>query len=301
MAVPYPQLTGVPDPAARDSLRLLWERVNQLSTQLANAGTASGLDLNGQPLAVVTPTASNQPLPVSQANADYISPANPPGLLADALNALLNGALQWLLSHALPHKTSATTYLRTTYYIGTLSPDTKPTLGAGDAGAIFWANDFDRAYNWTGSVWEDEPGQPERGTIAVSAAVSLAGALAASPGWALCDGSTVTGSTSTGGTTSVTTPNMQGGSTPYATPLLHNSLTTALSTAGGLSYTSGNNIGEFIVTPQSGLANSTVAASPHTHPLTITDTINGSGGIIDPGTSSPPPWPTLNVYVLYRL
>lgn len=86
---------------------------------------------------------------------------------------------------------------------GTLSPDTKPTLTADDAGFIFASTDFDRLFRWDGAGWADASGQPMRGQIAYFSDTLLPGT-----GWALCDGSSVTRSTSSAGTTSFTTPNL---------------------------------------------------------------------------------------------
>lgn len=88
---------------------------------------------------------------------------------------------------------------------GTLSPDQKPTLTTADAGLKFYATDFDRTYRWTGAVWADAivPSSVPRKTIVWSD-------IALGTGFALCDGSTVTVSTSSGGTASYTTPNLTG-------------------------------------------------------------------------------------------
>jgi len=39
---------------------------------------------------------------------------------------------------------------------GTLSPDTKPVLGMGDAGVLFYSTDFNRLYRWSGAAWTEE-------------------------------------------------------------------------------------------------------------------------------------------------
>lgn len=77
----------------------------------------------------------------------------------------------------------------------------KPTLGGFDAGFQYAATDFDRCYNWSGSAWFDSPGQPERGQICFFN-------NAPGTGWALCNGGGATSSTSAGGTTGITTPNL---------------------------------------------------------------------------------------------
>lgn len=85
---------------------------------------------------------------------------------------------------------------------GSLNPDQKPNnLGPADAGVLFYATDFDRSYQWTGSGWVDAPGSPQRGQTAPF----LTG-MAPSIGWAPCNGTQVTGSTATGGTQLVQTP-----------------------------------------------------------------------------------------------
>ncbi len=88
---------------------------------------------------------------------------------------------------------------------GTLGPDTKPTnLTTADTHFLFFSTDYFRAYRWTGSAWEDAPGAPTRFMIAF-----FGGTPTPITGWQLCDGSTVTRSNSTGGTTaSFTVPNM---------------------------------------------------------------------------------------------
>ncbi len=78
---------------------------------------------------------------------------------------------------------------------GTISPDQKPgDLGSADENFRFWSTDFAREYRWTGAAWEDSPGAPERFMVAVFDSTP-------GTGWQLCDGSTVTRSNATGGTT----------------------------------------------------------------------------------------------------
>lgn len=87
---------------------------------------------------------------------------------------------------------------------GTLSPNEKPTgLGTDDVGYLFLSTDFDRAYRWDGSAWADAPGEPTRGMVAY-----FMSGLVPAVGWALCDGSSVTRSTPTGGTTSLSLDNL---------------------------------------------------------------------------------------------
>lgn len=143
---------------------------------------------------------------------------------------------------------------------GTLSPDQKPTLTTDDAGYLFASTDFARVFRWSGSVWADAPGDPPRYMIAFFQ-------VAPSTGWALCDGSSVTVSTSGGGTVgSVTIPNLTtgkrflrshtsvGATGGSATTHTH-SVDVASTTSGAPSATS---------TVQSG-AGATVASDTHTH------------------------------------
>lgn len=90
---------------------------------------------------------------------------------------------------------------------GTLAPSVSPA--AGDVGFLYRATDFDRVYRWTGSAWEDAPGQPRRGMM-----VFATGSLGT--GWHACDGASVTISTATGGTATVTLPNFNTGTFPRA-------------------------------------------------------------------------------------
>lgn len=84
-------------------------------------------------------------------------------------------------------------------YVGTLSPNTKPTfLGSGDAyRAIFYSTDFDRFYWWTGAAWAG---------IAFDGGTIVLGASAPAGKYHLCNGASVTVSTISGGTASVTLP-----------------------------------------------------------------------------------------------
>lgn len=90
---------------------------------------------------------------------------------------------------------------------GTINaPDQKPTdLGLNDAGFLFASVDFDRIYHWSGTAWQDALGQPQRGSIQ-----TFQDTFAPTVGWQLCNGATVTRSTTVGGTTSVTVPTLNG-------------------------------------------------------------------------------------------
>lgn len=86
---------------------------------------------------------------------------------------------------------------------GTLSPDERPALSSPDAGAVFYASDYNRRYRWTGTAWEDDPAAPTRFQIAF---FLVAQAPQPGTGWVRCDGTSVRVSTSTGGTDYFQTP-----------------------------------------------------------------------------------------------
>lgn len=166
---------------------------------------------------------------------------------------------------------------------GALSSIISPSTD--DVGFLYRATDFDRVYRWTGSAWQDAPGQPRRGMM-VFATADLG------TGWHVCDGSSVTGSTSSGGTTSVTLPNFNTGLFPRAN-----------SSAGGTggaathvhavdppSATSGADSGSGTVV-QSGTG-TTVAAHTHTHDTDI-------GSFNSASASSLPPYQ--DAILMYRL
>jgi hypothetical protein len=78
------------------------------------------------------------------------------------------------------------------------------TLTAIDAGYLFYATDYKRLYRWSGSAWADDEsrtGPDPRKQVCWF--MEDPGA-----GWALCNGSTVTISTSTGGTASYAAPDI---------------------------------------------------------------------------------------------
>lgn len=88
--------------------------------------------------------------------------------------------------------------------IGTLNPDTKPVnLSSKDTGQHFYASDFNRTFQWTGSVWVDDNDSPARFQIAFFFENAGPDPQA---GWALCNGGTVLRSTSSGSTRAFTTP-----------------------------------------------------------------------------------------------
>lgn len=85
---------------------------------------------------------------------------------------------------------------------GTLSA--KPTdLTTADAGLLYFATDYARTFRWTGSAWENAPGETAQGAISF---------FDGNPGtgWSIADGTTTTFSTATAGTTSKAKPNVVG-------------------------------------------------------------------------------------------
>ena len=86
---------------------------------------------------------------------------------------------------------------------GTLNPDQRPRLSPAEAGTEFFSTDFNRAYRWTGSRWEDAPSAPARWQVS-----TFARPPEPSVGWILCDGRSGNISTSAGGTTYVSTPSI---------------------------------------------------------------------------------------------
>lgn len=84
---------------------------------------------------------------------------------------------------------------------GNLSAIPTPTIN--DVGYLYFAQDFDRLYGWNGTAWQDYPGQPTRGQVCLFGA-----GVGPGTGWALCNGSNATFSTSSGGTASIATPNL---------------------------------------------------------------------------------------------
>jgi hypothetical protein len=80
-----------------------------------------------------------------------------------------------------------------------------PTLTANDFGFRYAATDYNRQYIWTGSAWQDYVGEPTRGQIAF-----FPSAFTPPSWWALCNGANANFSTSTGGISSVATPNLVG-------------------------------------------------------------------------------------------
>lgn len=165
---------------------------------------------------------------------------------------------------------------------GTLSPNQKPTLVAGDVGFLFGSTDFSRIYKWSGSAWEDAPGQDARGYVQFHD-VTLHAAFAPGAGWQLCDGSSVTRSAPDGSTTSVTVPNLTtdnrylrsvsgatGGTSGAAT---HTHAVDPASTASG---------GPSATTEVQSGTGTTVASDGHTHNTDIASFTSGSGSSLPP-------------------
>ena len=147
-----------------------------------------------------------------------------------------------------------------------------PTLTTDDVGFVWKMADFDRLYRWTGTAWEDAAGQPTRGMIDYFSDLMLPGAW-----WALCDGSSVTRSTPTGGTTSILVPNLTSvnrfiRSVALGTGTTGGGATTHTHQVNPPSTTSGANSASQAVQVGVGV---TVAADPHTH---ATDVVEFSSG-----------------------
>lgn len=85
--------------------------------------------------------------------------------------------------------------------IGTISA----LLGANDIGFKFYATDYDRLYQWTGTGWLDAPGQPCRGYWLP---FDAAGVANLGNGWQLCDGSVVMVSQADASIISVSVPDL---------------------------------------------------------------------------------------------
>ena len=217
----YPGLGSFPGQQA-EAIRMLWDAIHTL-----REGSSS--------LDVLTPTAAAQSYSPSVMQTELSGRGNYPlnvegllGVLADpqrmgmtvipstsalpAGAALVgyfsyetiswNGRLYYLDPSTNPaHWVEVAAGVVITY--GTLSPDTKPAYGTGDAGKLFASTDFNRIYLWTGGAWQDMPGSERRGVVVLAYEPSEMGA-----GWALCDGSATTISTPTGGTAAYTTPDL---------------------------------------------------------------------------------------------
>lgn len=160
----------------------------------------------------------------------------------------------------------------------TISPDNKPAdLNPYDVGFLFYATDFARTFRWNGTAWEDAPGAPARFQLAFFTATP-----SPSAGWGLCDGGSVTRSTTTGGTTSLTTPDLitdnlfvrgagsAGGTGGTATHL--HAVDPPNTTSGGPSAT---------VEVQSGTG-TTVATDTHTHDTNIASFSSATGSHLPP-------------------
>ena len=145
-------------------------------------------------------------------------------------------------------------------------------LTTDDAGYVYDATDFNRAYRWSGAAWADAPWAPARYEI---------GWFAAAPepvaGWALCNGASVTRSTATGGSTSYTTPDLitnkpviRGHSTAGGTggAATHTHAVDPPDTASGT-----NSAGQAV---QAGTG-ATVAADAHTHQVDVASFTSGAG------------------------
>lgn len=105
-----------------------------------------------------------------------------------------------------------------------------------DTGFLFYATDYAHTWRWTGTTWEYAPGDRSSGEIAW---------FTANPGtgWVLCNGSSVTRTTATAGTSAFTTPNLIGA---YA--------------KGASTYT-----GTLVATSNGTISGSTASEAAHTH------------------------------------
>lgn len=105
---------------------------------------------------------------------------------------LVAGVLDWVYIGGQNHRVT----------IGNFPTDLETT----DAGFLAYATDYGREYRWSGSAWADAPGAPERGQVVYFNSDLLPNTAF----WQLCDGSSTTITTPTGGTTSYTVPDLVG-------------------------------------------------------------------------------------------
>jgi hypothetical protein len=146
------------------------------------------------------------------------------------------------------------------------------SLTANDAGYRYFASDYNREYRWTGSVWEDAPQAPARYQISYFAVAPDPAA-----GWAVCDGSGATRSTSTGGTAAYTTPNLITG-----TPVIRGAAA-AGGTGGAATHTHAVDPGNTTSTGPNATVDvsvttttAAVASSNHTHDTDVASFNSGS-------------------------
>ena len=142
---------------------------------------------------------------------------------------------------------------------GLLSAIPTGSLGGTDGGFKYLATDYNRIYAWGGAGWVDAFAAPARKQI------SYFDAAPDTNGWQLCDGSTVTISTPTGGTGSYTVPNLITG----------NSFIRSNSTSGGTGGHNSTNVtipgqttsGESadVAVTITGATGSAAAGPTHTH------------------------------------
>lgn len=90
---------------------------------------------------------------------------------------------------------------------GRLNPDERPSpLDQRAAGLLFYSTDFARVFRWTGSAWEDAPGQPERNQVGWFAPAGPPDTILTMAGWASCNGKTVQQTSSDGALKTLQTP-----------------------------------------------------------------------------------------------
>ncbi len=107
----------------------------------------------------------------------------------------------------------------------------KPTdLGAYDAGFLFYAAAYAHTWRWTGSTWQDAPGDRASGEIAWFTVDPGAG-------WALCNGTSTFRTLGNATTSAITTPNLI---TAYAKGAAAYSPTVVPATGGAISGTTDN-------------------------------------------------------------
>ena len=149
-------------------------------------------------------------------------------------------------------------------------------LGANDAGFIFVDNaTYIRSWTWSGTAWAYTPGQPPY------LAVQMTMNNSSDTGWHACDGTTITVSNTTAGTTTVVSPNPGGyflaagsytGSQVAAVKSTLGAITPTGSVAAGFSGVAATTT----LALTSTLATTTVVQGPYTPSGTISATFTGN-------------------------
>lgn len=166
-------------------------------------------------------------------------------------------------------------------------------LGANDAGLRFEDNaTYYRIWRYTGSGWTYAVGQLPGGDTSPAAQICLGNSVP--PGWALCNGSTVTITKSDATTVSFTTPNpanlffeggsYTGSSVPAVAPTITGPANTGTATTGVTASTGGPS-----GTVVAGNGTNTAGSNAHTHTVTISDPGHAHTiGAITAGTNGTP-------------